>query len=216
MPVGGGFSSGGGAAQVGNAGAQRDAYVSPPAADADGFRTSTATSTGAATISTWNGAQAAGLDDPRSFTLTLAASAGAYNLTAWTLTYTDTDGAQRTATATPTTANGGETLTFASGGTVVCGTVPVSLARPAQANNSGAFTLGFGDELGLKGGAPVTASGASFPILLSYYVDGAPTAVDTGLVATNATASPPNGMFLPTDVPDDSRSYDVVYLLAVP
>lgn len=216
MGFDGSFSSGtgGGATPaVGNAGVQQDSYSAPPAADEDGFRTSTATSTSPATITVWNGVAGAGLTDPRSFIVVLAASAGAYALTAWTLTYEDVDGVQRTATATPTTADGGETILFKLAGTVVCGVVPVSLARPAQANNSGSFTLGFGDELGFKGGAPVTATGVAFPIILSFYVDGSVTAIESGLTAYAASNSPPNGYFLPTTPPDDAVSYDVVYML---
>jgi len=215
MPLGNGFTSGGGGSftQIGNVAPQHDRYPELSAADPDGYRTSTGTTTSTATISTWNGASGSGLTEPRSFTLTLAASAGAYSLSAWTLTYEDIDGIQRTAIATPPDANGGVTLTFQLAGNVVCGVQPVSLARPAQATNSGSFTLGYGDHLGLVGGPAINATGVSFPMILSFYVDGTPTAVDTGLVPSNATTSPPNGCFLPTDLPDGSRSYDIVYLL---
>lgn len=215
MPLRGNFSSAsGGGAAVGNAALRRDSYSAPPAADADGFRTSTATSTSSATISTWNGVAAEGLTDPRSFTLTLASASGAYStVAAWTLTYLDVEGTQRTATATPSTVNGGETIEFKLASAIVCGVRPVSLARPAQPNNSGSFTLGFGDHIGFKGGVPLAATGVGFPIMLSFYVDGSPTAIDSGLTTKPAAEAPPYGTFLPTTTPDGNVSYDVVYML---
>lgn len=113
-------------------------------ADPNGIKTSFATLTSS---HTYSGAALDGVlagstfSPPRVPTITLASATGAYSTTAITVTGTDKDGTAATVDLTPTSANGGETLT--GRGWERLATI-TSIAFPAQASTAGSFTIGVG------------------------------------------------------------------------
>lgn len=108
-------------------------------ADADGLRTSFATSTSIASVTTFNGALAGQtMVAARPISITAAAAPGAYSTNPIAITGTLDNGATLTDYAVPTNANGGWTINsvfpFAS---------PVSVVFPAQVSTAGAWTIGY-------------------------------------------------------------------------
>lgn len=113
-------------------------------ADPDGIKTSFAsltsshTYTGAALNGALSGAE---FSPPRVPTITLASSTGAYSTTAIVVNGTDKDGNAVSVSLTPTSANGGETLTGRGWERLAA---IASVDFPAQASTAGSFTIGVG------------------------------------------------------------------------
>ena len=111
------------------------------AADADALKTSFATSTSTATISSFNGALAGeALRTGRPITITTTAAVGAYT-TASPITVTGTldSGLSHTEYVYLTDADGGETIS-----TLFPFTEPTSVVFPAMATAAGAIEIGYG------------------------------------------------------------------------
>lgn len=121
--------------------AKTKSYAAALVADADGILQSVSTSTSPVTHTTFNGAQISSgrLDLPRTVTITLSNTAGAF--AEEDIVITGQRGGQVvTETLTPTSINGNETLR---------GTQPfdliTSIALPAQGSGAGSYTIGVQD-----------------------------------------------------------------------
>lgn len=210
MPIGGGMGTGGGSEGGGDVTLNEyfDDFGLLAAADPDAIVTSFATSTSPVTKSGagLNGIiGAAAIDPPRSITLTLDNSPGAFSTTPIPITGTDVNGDAQTAQLTPSTADGNETLeTDKTFRTVT------SIAFPAQADTDGAFTVGTGSKIGLRH-LPKTTDSIGV-VIVAYHVSGAPIDFDqSGLL--HPDNSPPNGSVTPIGFdPDGFTPHGVVYL----
>lgn len=119
-------------------------------ADPDGLKTSFATSTGAVTVSSFNGALAGQtMVSARPISITTTAETGAYNTTdPIVVTGLLADGATWSERVYLTAANGGETVS-----TIFPFASPTSVALPAMLSTSGSLTLGYADSPDVRKGS---------------------------------------------------------------
>lgn len=118
-------------------------------ADPDGLKTSFATSTGAVTITSFDGALAAQtLRTGRPITITTTAAAGAYSTAVIRVTGTLDSGLSHTEMVYLTDADGGETI-----GTLFPFTTPTSVVLPAMLSTGGAIIIGYGDVPDIRKGS---------------------------------------------------------------
>lgn len=118
--------------------------------DLDALKTSFATSTGAVTISTFNGVMAGQtMAPPRPICFTATAAVGAYSTNPIVVTGVDKNGTFQD-TASFATANGGATVT-----TIFPFASPTSIALPAMLLTSGSLQIGYWDSPEKRGGSLV-------------------------------------------------------------
>ncbi len=171
-----------------------DEFTNPVAAAANHVKTSFATSVDASVLTASQLTNASLPTGAREITITRSAAVGAYSLDPIViegLAY----GKKRTLTFTPSTADGGDTLTSAEREGLDSIT---KVNVPGQVSGRGAFTIGITAKLGLRGGIKARA-GLTAP--LREVVDG----------AIVATATFDGRLYIPATAPNGTHDYAVTY-----